>query len=168
MALSPLLILAVYRTRVKRISLTVESSWLSGKASERGIRRSEVRSLMGTQNFLFVPRTWQDEKHFSLFLYRAQNLYHLSHSVYKLHESLVQKPLIRSFMFKLAREICLFTENTIRIYCTNINNESKSAGRVLFSIQELRSSVYGKRKRQTLTFLTSYFNFLYTLIKIFA
>ena len=147
MALSPLLILAVYRTRVKRISLTVESSWLSGKASERGIRRSEVRSLMGTQNFLFVPRTWQDEKHFSLFLYRAQNLYHLSHSVYKLHESLVQKPLwIRSFMFKLAREICLFTENIIRIYCTNINNESQSASRVLFSIKSLGVAFTAKGK----------------------
>ena len=36
--------------------------WLSGRASERGIQRSEVRFLMGTQNFFFVPRSWQDEK----------------------------------------------------------------------------------------------------------
>ena len=43
-------------------SLTVESLWLSGRASERGIRRSEVRFLMRTQNFLSVPRSWQDEK----------------------------------------------------------------------------------------------------------
>ena len=35
---------------------------LSGRASERGIRRSEVRFLMRTQNFLSVPRSWQDEK----------------------------------------------------------------------------------------------------------
>ena len=27
------------------------------RASERGIRRSEVRFLMGTQNFFFVPRS---------------------------------------------------------------------------------------------------------------
>ena len=43
-------------------SLTVESLWLSGRASERGIRRSKVRFLMRTQNFLSVPRSWQDEK----------------------------------------------------------------------------------------------------------
>ena len=43
-------------------SLTVESLWLSGRASERGIRRSEVRFFMRTQNFLSVPRSWQDEK----------------------------------------------------------------------------------------------------------
>ena len=36
--------------------------WLSGKASERGIRRFEVRFLMGTQNFFLVPRLWKNEK----------------------------------------------------------------------------------------------------------
>ena len=52
-----------------------QSLWLSGRASERGIRRSEVRFLMETQNFILVPRSWQDEKtYLSLFLYRAQNL----------------------------------------------------------------------------------------------
>ena len=30
------------------------------------IRWSEVRFLMGTQNFFFVPRSWQNEKHLSL------------------------------------------------------------------------------------------------------
>ena len=44
-------------------------------ASEHGIRRSEVRFLMGTQNFFLCPTLWQDKKkHLSLFLYRAQNL----------------------------------------------------------------------------------------------
>ena len=33
----------------------MESLWLSGRASERGIRRSEVRFLMGTQNFFLCP-----------------------------------------------------------------------------------------------------------------
>ena len=37
---------------------------------------------MGTQNFFFIPRSWQGGKHPSLFLYRAQNL-HLSCSIYK-------------------------------------------------------------------------------------
>ena len=32
----------------------MESLWLSGRASERGIRRSEARFLVGTQNF-FCP-----------------------------------------------------------------------------------------------------------------
>ena len=31
--------------------LTIGSVWLSSRASERGIRRSEIRFLMGTQNF---------------------------------------------------------------------------------------------------------------------
>ena len=38
-------------------SLNVESLWLSGRASERGIRKSEVRFFMGTQNVFFVPRS---------------------------------------------------------------------------------------------------------------
>ena len=53
--LSTLLILAVRRTRViwtsSETSLTMESLWLSGRASESGIRRSEVRFVIGTQKF---------------------------------------------------------------------------------------------------------------------
>ena len=50
--------------------------WSGGnRASERGIWRPEVRYLMGTQNLFFVPHSWQDEKHLSLFLYRAKNLH---------------------------------------------------------------------------------------------
>ena len=62
---STLPILAVFRTRViwtsYLTSLTVASLWLSGRASERGIRWSEVRFLMGTQNVFLVPRSWQDQ-----------------------------------------------------------------------------------------------------------
>ena len=59
--LSTLLILAVRRTRViwtsSETSLTMESLWLSGRASESGIRRSEVRFVIGTQKFsLFHAR----------------------------------------------------------------------------------------------------------------
>ena len=36
-------------------------------ALERRTRRSEVRFLMRTQNFFFVPRLWQEEKHISLY-----------------------------------------------------------------------------------------------------
>ena len=43
-------------------ALTMESLWLSGRASERGILGSEIRFLMRTQNFFLVPRSWQDEK----------------------------------------------------------------------------------------------------------
>ena len=64
--LSTFLILAVCWTRVIWTLLKVESLWLSGRASERGIWRSEVRFLMGTQNFFFVQRLWQGEKHLSL------------------------------------------------------------------------------------------------------
>ena len=49
--LSTFLILAVCWTRVIWTLLKVESLWLSGRASERGIRRSEVRFLMGLRIF---------------------------------------------------------------------------------------------------------------------
>ena len=44
----------------------VESLWLSGRASEHGIRMSEVRFPMGTQNLFFISRSWQDKKHLPL------------------------------------------------------------------------------------------------------
>ena len=56
-----------------RTSLSVESLWLSGRASERGIRTSEVRFLMRNQNLFFVPRSRHNEIHLSPFLYLAQN-----------------------------------------------------------------------------------------------
>ena len=37
---------------------------LEYRSAECGMRRSEVRFLMGTQNFFFVPRSWQDENIF--------------------------------------------------------------------------------------------------------
>ena len=46
------------------------SLWLSGRASEHGIWRSEVRFLMRTRNLFFVPRSWQDEKYISLILHK--------------------------------------------------------------------------------------------------
>ena len=49
-------------------SLAVESLWLSDRASESGIQWSEVRFLMGTKNLFFVPRWWQDKRHFSISL----------------------------------------------------------------------------------------------------
>ena len=44
-------------------------------ASERGIRRSEIRFLMGTQNFLFVPRCDKTKK--NTFLYFSTELKNL-------------------------------------------------------------------------------------------
>ena len=47
-------------------SLVVEYLWVSDKALELGnpkVRGSiSIQFLMGTQNFFFVPRSWQDEK----------------------------------------------------------------------------------------------------------
>ena len=47
-------------------SLVVEYLWLSGRALELGnpkVRGSiSIQFLMGTQNFFFVPRSWQDGK----------------------------------------------------------------------------------------------------------
>ena len=47
---------------------------LSSRASEHGIRRSEVRFPMRTQNFSSSHARDKIKKHLSLFLYRAQNL----------------------------------------------------------------------------------------------
>ena len=44
-------------------------------ASERGIRRPEIRFLMGTQNFLFVPRCDKTKK--NTFLYFSTELKNL-------------------------------------------------------------------------------------------
>ena len=43
------------------------------RASERGIRKSEVRLLVGTHNFPFVPRSWRDEQ--NIFLWVIQLFY---------------------------------------------------------------------------------------------
>ena len=51
----------------------MESLWLSGRASECGILRAEVRLLVRTQNFFFVPHLCQDEKHLSLLVYIVLN-----------------------------------------------------------------------------------------------
>ena len=59
--LSTSLILAVCRTRVMWTSqwtlLTVESLWLSDRASEHGIRGTEVRFFMGTQHLQFFTKS---------------------------------------------------------------------------------------------------------------
>ena len=47
---------------------------LSSRASEHGIRRSEARFPMRTQNFSSSHARDKMKKHLSLFLYRAQNL----------------------------------------------------------------------------------------------
>ena len=50
------------------------------RASERGIQRSEVRFLMATQNFFFVPRSWQDgQKNIFLCFFTELKTYHLSY-----------------------------------------------------------------------------------------
>ena len=48
------------------VLLTIESLWLSGRASDCEIWRSEVWFLKGTLIFFFVPHLWQvKKKHFS-------------------------------------------------------------------------------------------------------
>ena len=49
-------------------SLTAESLWLSGRALECRIRRSEIRFLIGTCNFFFVPHSWHKRKNIFLHL----------------------------------------------------------------------------------------------------
>ena len=44
----------------------MESLWLSGRASEHGIQRSEVQFLIGTQNFFFSHAHDKTKTHLSL------------------------------------------------------------------------------------------------------
>ena len=53
------------------------ASW---NASKRGVRRSEVRFLMGTQNFFFVPRSRQHEN--TSVSISELKTYHISYSIY--------------------------------------------------------------------------------------
>ena len=62
----------------------IESLWLSGRASESGIHRSEVRFFMGTQNFFSVPCSWQDKNIF-LHFFTELKTYHLFYPVYILN-----------------------------------------------------------------------------------
>ena len=65
----------------------IEFLWLSGRASEHRIPRSEVPFLMGTHgNFFSVPRFWQEEKYlcissprskFTIFLFLFTNMFSL-------------------------------------------------------------------------------------------
>ena len=57
------------------ISLTLESLWLNGRASERGIRRL-LRSIPygDSECFLCFTLVTVRQKHVSLFLHRSQNL----------------------------------------------------------------------------------------------
>ena len=72
--LSTLLIRAIYRTCVIWTSTSLTCG-LVVRASECGIWRSEARSLIGTQNFFFVPRSWQDEKTSFSNIYKLSGIY---------------------------------------------------------------------------------------------
>ena len=50
---------AMFVNRIREIVSfePVESLWLGGRASEHGIRMSEVRFPMGTQNLFFISRS---------------------------------------------------------------------------------------------------------------
>ena len=75
MTLSTLLILTVCRMSVihELRSKSPSPYSLCGSVVEHWSSKAQLEFLMGTQIF-FDPRSWQDEKHHSLFLYRAQNL----------------------------------------------------------------------------------------------
>ena len=64
--------------------------WLSGRALECRIRRSEIQFLIGTRNFFFVPHSWHNRKkiflhlqtrhlllrHYIMWMNEWQNLHH--------------------------------------------------------------------------------------------
>ena len=54
--------------------VTMESLWFSGRASERGIGRSEVRFLIGTQNFFSLSHARDKTKNTFLYFFTEQNL----------------------------------------------------------------------------------------------
>ena len=77
----------------------------SGRASKRGIWRTEVRFLVGTQNFFSVPRSWQDDKTIFLYFFTEFKTYHLSYSIYS------------SFIFKICRIFRRPWSMTVAVCC---------------------------------------------------
>lgn len=51
---------------------------VSGKASESGIWRSEVRFHRELRIFFFIPRSWQDEKTHLFWCFKKLKIYHIS------------------------------------------------------------------------------------------
>ena len=76
MTLSTLLILTVCRMSVihELRSKSPSPQSLCGSVVEHWSSKAQLEFLMGTQISFFDPHSWQDEKHLSLFPYRAQNL----------------------------------------------------------------------------------------------
>ena len=62
--------------------IPIESLWLSGRASEHGIQRSEVRFLMGTWIFS-LSHAHDMTKNIFLYFFTKLRTYHLSYSIYR-------------------------------------------------------------------------------------
>ena len=65
----------------------IRISRLSGRASQRGIRKSEVQFLMETKEFFSVPRPWEDgqKKHLSV----VHEVPHWSYTLKEVHLKVV-------------------------------------------------------------------------------
>ena len=96
--------------------------------------RSEVQFLMGTQKFFFVSRSWQDEKHLSLFFYRDQNLpsllFHLPYI--KLLVIRTNKRAARSHIYTC--NVCLIVQRIFKSHFINL----------VWSISITRKAIIGR------------------------
>ena len=100
--------------------LTVESLWLSGRASECRIRRSEVRFLMRNQKFLFGPTL----------VTRQQT----SFSIYEMLNELISSMLYQSIIWATMSKAGLVKKSHPFMAGTVIN-ESSSLNRLLCPIE---------------------------------
>ena len=96
--------------RIRKTILNVRLPWsFSGQWLERGIRRSEVRFLMGTQNFFFVwhARDKTEKKSFSSFYVYSHNAWDIND-----HSSMQDACLIWTYFpayFQLSGVCILFS-----------------------------------------------------------
>ena len=104
MTLLILLILTVCRMSViqELRSKSPSPQSLCGSVVEHWSSKAQLEFLMGTQISFFDPSSWQDEKHFSLFLYRAQNL--------------------SSFLFDLLISYLFYFSNWVKWAFNNVSN----------------------------------------------
>ena len=75
--------------------LTMKSLWLSGRASESRILRSEVQCLMGTHNFFSLSHACDiKQKNIFLYFFTQPSTYHLPYSTYKIKYVLILAVLL--------------------------------------------------------------------------
>ena len=100
--------------------LTVESLWLSGRASECGIRRSEVWFLMNIEFFFLYPMLLSRFKKTFFHFFTELKIYHLFHFI--CNSCYTFNKLCMSFSEEYTCKVLFFDDNGYNHWCKIIPN----------------------------------------------